>query len=1418
MRRLRNIIFIMFAFFCAFLFKNTAFAATNITYQTIDGTPILNSAGTNLSDSTASLAYTNLNTELAPGGTLAGKTVLAYMYNGVRSATNPTVFSGAAFAENYTVTVVFAEDVTANGAIGVGGAVWFVHNNKLYITGTPAAIGSLVTISDTTYTATISYVDQTETKSLTGTSFKTKYPLFFYSDLDGNDSGILDSEIYNEMHYAANEWYKFRATSDPSYDLNINDRADIVLDYRLEGHNTAGTLDPLSVGWINLAPSITDIYISDDIELVGNMNGLFNANFTYIKENGSNNDMKDSVYRSLKNVYLYCDMSKVEAAAGMFGLIPSLENIYVRNGVTSVPMPLVKSLAYMFYGDTKLTNGTDSFINAIDLSGANTLISTSYMFAGCEQISKPNVRTYRMNNVKFAEGMFFGAKNMQLVSDGSGADFDISGWNLTSLVNAVAMFSGGDADDTIEYADPLLKMDPGLSDISSYGNVITGTVDMTNWSMTNVKMTTLMFSKNGENFVGVTFGANYPSLIDASAMFLRCDYMRNVTMQNTSMPALENATSMFRLAGSKASVGNADISGWNVPNLVHAEFMFYGTGFTTIDTTNISSLSKLKYAECMFAENTKLTSLGAGAMSSVVFGSLEEAQMMFMNDSALVKVDTSKWKMPKVKNLDFAFQNTPSLTSGLDISGWGVTSALTSMECFANKNGMDTFDCSAWDLRNVNQLAFAFSDNPNLTQVKMPTAATALMGARSVCGIFSDDPKLVSANLPQGGSILLDCMGVFANDTSLASPSVVNLVGSSVTDVSYFFKNCSSLTSIDISGWNTSSVRYIQGACDNNNKLASISLGTGVTGVNILDAGTLLRNCYVLPDNQINSVIAGFTTAGSLVDAYEMFKNCYALTSLDMSQMNFSQTKELRRIAAMDENAAYTTNRLTTIKVPASILTAAGVVLKDTDGTSINLFWVDGDGVADGNKEEDTDSDDLLTTLFVNGTPGSNFLAYALGGTNSDNDNRALVKYNARTINDKDVGTYQIADSSDEAVMKIDATSTFYTGGSTASTATLVPLSYSWMKDTKAISGATEDSYKSAKSGTYVAQVKPSLFTSDNTKRLATFVIGKNMVGITATYNGKDITVGKDFSVDDLTVKLVDSDGNEFALTTNDFTVDSKTVTKQGNNTFTITYTSGTTKFTTPVTIKGVRNIGSVVATYSGPAVLVGKNFDPTYVKLFAYYTDDTAKKEGFEVSPTSFSSQSVTAVGDNVFTAYYKDTAQDTTFNSTFKVNGYKSINSISATYTGDAVKVGEKFDRDKVKVTLYYADGSGSSTTSNFTLDSQTLYAEGGNTFTASYRDPFGNIYTSGFSVPGYKDQTNNNNVQQNQVPYANNATGLTTSTVVAPQTQASSSAANIKTGTSTGVVQTGRTDKAILYIVAIIALLALIIFTITKRNKGR
>lgn len=1369
-------------------------AAGTVSYQKLDGTAI----------TTGTTEDSNFDDVVAA----TGETPLAYLYDTCRSAAAPSSITTT------TCTVVTASEL-GDGHYGyIAGAsdvLWFVYDEPdgrevLYLV---SKTGGKVTIEDNTTKGSGSI-----TQEYTGTFTEMYRPSFFYSDNEGN--GIKDAAVYDEMSYSGDEWYTFTDAVEKKVDVPLSSRDSIIVPGLRMDQPASGTMAPASVGWSDFFSTITDIYVSDDIKLKGNINSFFNANSTAPIQASS---IAESKYKALKNIYLYCDMSEVTSAAGTFARIGTLENIFVRGNETK-SLGALESASFMFYGDSNLKNDSeDSFIQNMDLSKATGLTSTWYMFAGCEGLYRPNVGTYYMNNVTNAEGMFFGAKNAQLVSEGSDSGYDVSQWNLESLLNASLMFSGGDADGSFDATSPKASMDAGIEELSDYGNVVVGDFDMSSWDMRACLTTYMMFSRNGELFIGVTLGDSYDALLDASGMFLRDDYLRRVSMCS-AMPVLKNATMMFKLAGSKATqslLPTIDMKGFLAPKLVNADFMFYGTGYTLIDTNDVTAFSSLESAIAMFAGNKNLISFGEGALKKADMSSLVNPAYMFMDDEQLSKVDTSAWDMSKVSTLEYMFQNTPALNNGLDVSTWKIGNNLKNAECFCYNNGASKYDLSNWNTSGVTNFAFSFANNKNLENVITSGTNNMLYAAETLCGMFSDNPKLKSVGglvSQNGTSKLKDVRGVFANDRALTSVNIKQLVGKSTKWVSYLLKNCEKLSTCDVSGWNTVSVEYVQGMFDGCDALKSISLGTGFTAVKVVDSGAMMRDCHNLSQASINSVLASFETASGLLNIYEMVKDCYQLVTLDMSGMNLTNTIEYRRVACMDEDDSYTTNKLVTIKLPETYLSADGVVLKDSDGSSINMFWVDGDGVADGKKEEDSSADDLLTTLYIDGTPGENVINYPFGGTNGNNDNRSFVKLEGRTINGNDVGTYELDSKVDKADLAMNAKSYFYTEGTTATKATASPLSYSWIKDGSGITGADKKTYEATKSGSYVSNAMPSILKGSNSSVSASYTLASALVGIDAKYTGKEVTVGTNYSLDDVSVVLKDSDGKEYPLTSDDYTVDSQKVTKTGDNTFEVTYKTGSDVYKTKLIVPGVRLIGSISATYAGPSVVVGKEYDSDYVTVMAFYADDTSKSNGFEVTPSALSSLKVTAAGDNTFTATYKDKTQDKTFSAEYKVNGYKPVTSITAIYTGDKVKVGNKYNKDDVKVTLYYSDGSGSSSTTNFSVDSDTVTAEGGNSFTATYRDPFGNTYSGGFSVPGYMDGNTTAPVNTNN--NTDNSAGVVTSTVSAPsQTY---SASSVRSGKAAGIVQTGRTGKTVLYVVTLVALACLIAMSMYLKGRKK
>ncbi len=1392
------------------LFGIQAHAAGTLTYKYINGDPIT------ATDSTAAAEFTNANAEI----TGAGYMVIAYVYDTCRLAEEP-----GDFTSNKELTAVTTKDVANYGTIG--DAIWFIYDKTLYVTGNN-------TISDTSST----YSNTSRTDSHTGDRLDIYQPSLTYGDIEGEGYGIRLPYVKDEKDLK-DTFYEYTAPAEDYLSMSLSDRAPTVIaSGQLRFNKPAtGKCRPTGVGWYPHAGEIETVYFSEDLSLVGNFGYMFNANSSY----SIPGDVGKSKYTALKNVYLYSDVSGITSTAGMFARCPLLEHVYVKHGQVA-DLEKNTSTAFMFYGDENLVNGADSFIDAMDLS-SGALINTTYMFGDCIGISQPNVKDYNMSNVTLTDGMFYGAKRAGLISSRtSSAQYNIYNWDLGNVISANFMFSGlmplTDTDEP-DLDNPQGNVAPGLGVIDG-SQPIVDAIDISEWGLDKCVTTNYMFAKTS-GITSLIMENGYDALLDASGMFMRCDNLKVVSAPDCRMPNLLYTTAMFRGAGMGNTGGKADFSGFTAPKLEVTDLMFEAAGFSIIDFNDSSDFSKVTSAKAMFADNNHLSSLGDGNADHFRFTALKDASYMFNGDSALPALNTSGWKMSSAETVSHMFSDCEALKGYVDFSGWTMPNSLTDMECFIYNTSIGAADLSRCDTGNVTNMSFAFAECPYLTKVALP-ANNNMSSVIVAPGMCYNDPLLSSVSTLKAAPALLDARGMFMGDKSLAALSVSELIDTAETKyLSFIFRDCSGLVSIDLSGWDTTGAKFMEGMFDGCTSLKTITAGSDFRGKNVLDLGTAFRNCYELSGDSLNEVLSHFSDSAFLEDAFEMCKNCYAVTSLDLSNVDFSGTTDLIRIAAMEENGAYATNRLTEIMVPSTILTAVGVELADPDdGGSINMFWVDGDGAADGGKEEDVSDDDLSTAFFVTGnTVPANLLSYNFGGDNGDNDNRSFIKFNGRTINGMDRSTYALANDKDKATMKVDAHSTFYTGGKNSTSATPLPSAYSWAYEGAPIAGAESNAHTvegTKAGGTYVATSGIGTLTGSNDTFKTTFYIGTPIISITARYMGKPIGIGGAYSKDDVIVTAQDSNGNVFQLTSDDWTVDSVKVTKKGNNTYTVSYDTGGAILTTPLTVPGERRIGLIEAEYVGPSVLVGDEFDTSYVTVTAYYADDIHKTEGFEVIPSYYSTRKVKQLGDNKISVTYVDPDQDDkTFSDYIVVNGYKAISEITAVYTGPDIIVGEDYDKKDVVVTLYYEDGTmgnpkskNTAVTENFTVDSTLVTKKGENPYTATYKDPFGNSYTATFKVNGIKKKKSKKKHGGDDSNDSSSGGGSGgggggapsgTSTVAGPSGSygyALGAPAYTGTATSTGIVRTGTTLKTFLYIISALSLIGVIALALYYKRK--
>ena len=128
---------------------------------------------------------------------------------------------------------------------------------------------------------------------------------------------------------------------------------------------------------------------------------------------------------------------------------------------------------------------------------------------------------------------------------------------------------------------------------------------------------------------------------------------------------------------------------------------------------------------------------------------------------------------------------------------------------------------------------------------------------------------------------------MFSNGISLTTLDLSGWNTSSVTSMKSMFYNCSSLTSLDLSGFNTSSVTSMNGMFFGCNSLTSLDL-SGFNTSSVTDMIGMFSDCTNLTFLDLN----GFNTS-SVTKMPRMFNGCRSLTSLDLSGFNTSSVTDM---------------------------------------------------------------------------------------------------------------------------------------------------------------------------------------------------------------------------------------------------------------------------------------------------------------------------------------------------------------------------------------------------------------------------------------------------------------------------------------------------------------------------------------------
>ena len=148
-----------------------------------------------------------------------------------------------------------------------------------------------------------------------------------------------------------------------------------------------------------------------------------------------------------------------------------------------------------------------------------------------------------------------------------------------------------------------------------------------------------------------------------------------------------------------------------------------------------------------------------------------------------------------------------------------------------------------------------------------------------VAGPTSDTSGIMYIWSADGGKVIApaDCSRLFYNMQTLTSIDLSGLNTSNVSDMSHMFEYCVNLNNLDLSGFDTSRVTTINNMFYNSG-IKTINLGDFDTS-NVTDMHGVFWDCNKLTDLDLSS----FDTS-KVTNMNYMFSNCGALTKIDLSK------------------------------------------------------------------------------------------------------------------------------------------------------------------------------------------------------------------------------------------------------------------------------------------------------------------------------------------------------------------------------------------------------------------------------------------------------------------------------------------------------------------------------------------------------
>jgi len=241
---------------------------------------------------------------------------------------------------------------------------------------------------------------------------------------------------------------------------------------------------------------------------------------------------------------------------------------------------------------------------------------------------------------------------------------------------------------------------------------------------------------------------------------------------------------------------------------------------------------------------------------------------------------------------------------------------------FSKCTSLETLNLSSFNTEKVTNMFEMFVGSTNLRTINLPKGFIG-SSVTDLNGMFRDCASLTELDLSGSNAEKVKDMGwMFYGCVALSNLNLSGFKTGSLTDMRYLFSSCQSLESLDLSGFNTENVTSMVSMFSQCSSLRSLDLSSFNTS-KVIDMNLMFYNCTNLESIDLSS----FDTE-NLQRMAHMFYSCTKLAMLDLSSFATPNMTSMLSAFQYCKNlkAIYVTSAFTTDKVTEGPQAFAGCV------------------------------------------------------------------------------------------------------------------------------------------------------------------------------------------------------------------------------------------------------------------------------------------------------------------------------------------------------------------------------------------------------------------------------------------------------------------------------------------------------------